>query len=203
MMEPPTSGENPTLFGLGEGDVSATRLDGYSNVFVELDKQLYNSEIFSLGSSGVINKFDIEDPYIFQIGDTKFNIKDLGYPNTVDLSTVGIDDVGKLLGEMNRPDVALLNDSDFDTIGMSENDAIYFKNKICSVRSLMSSNRGNFIDLKDVKTISKADKQHQDWPKSIPALWLRNSGPSILIKDEENNREFYSVQKSYWYCESC
>ena len=193
MMEPPTSGENPTLFGLGEGDVSAARLDGYSNVFVELDKQLYNSEIFSLGSSGVINKFDIEDPYIFQIGDTKFNIKDLGYPNTVDLSTVGIDDVGKLLGEMNRSDVALLNDSDFDTIGMSENDAIYFKNKICSVRSLMSSNRGNFIDLKDVKTISKVDKQHQDWPKSIPALWLRNSGPSILIKDEENNREFYSV----------
>ena len=38
-------------------------------IFVELDKQLYNSEIFSLGPSGVINKFDMENPYIFQVGD--------------------------------------------------------------------------------------------------------------------------------------
>ena len=60
---------------------------------------------------------------------------------------------------MNRSDVALLSDSDFDVVGII---TIYFKNKICSVRSLMSSNRGNFIDLRDVKTISKAGK-HQDW----------------------------------------
>lgn len=192
MMQPFLKGRQPTLnYGLLATDDESIALEQYA-IFQNLVDQLVQLEAFSPGEDGVTAKF--VDGSSIEIGNNKFLIKDLGYPNTVDLSPAGIPDVGMLAGEMNRPDVFLTSKSDLESeFKIAENDEQYFRNKLCAVSPLMSSNRPTFIDLTDTTTIRKNDNDNYNWPKSIPALWVKSTGSPIIYEDPKTKLKHISV----------
>jgi hypothetical protein len=192
MMNSSFKGRESTLsYESGEGYVASD----HHKIFESLGQQIAQSGAFSPGEDGEIFKFDKDkDPENIKIGNNSFSIKDLGYPNTVDLSPAGIPDVGMLAGEMNRADVFLSNKSDQEAERkIRENDEQYFRNKLCSVSGLMSSNRPNFVDLSDSKNITKNGSEAFNWPASIPAIWIKNSSSPVLVKDEKTGLEHLAV----------
>jgi hypothetical protein len=192
MMNPSMKGRDSTLGG------DATHLhedSGYAKVFEELAQQIAQSGGFAPGEDGEYSKFDKkDDSENIKIGNNSFLIKDLGYPNTIDLTPVGIPDVGMLAGEMNRPDVFLANRSDPEFEDkIRGNDEQYFRNKICAVSSFMSSNRPNFVDLSDSKTITKNGNEAFNWPAAIPAIWIKNSSSPRLIQNKKTKLKHLAV----------
>ena len=174
-----------------KGRESTSNLNGHPDIYKNLADQITRSGAFSPGQNGEYASTIINDDNIeLIIGDNKFKVVDLGYPNTVDMSAVGIPDPGMLAGEMNRPDIFLANKSDSNAEAkILENDGQYFRNKLCAVSPLMSSNRPNFIDLSDTTTVIKNGTDYYNWPKSIPALWVKNTSSPSIYKDPETKKK--------------